>query len=84
MSFALYAVGFLIVIAGLVRGAHLMHLPPHWIAVGAIVLTGNWHCHRRPKHSPERSVLKASVQPRQAHCVRLTSCPNSTNIYSFA
>jgi hypothetical protein len=40
MSFALYAIGFLIVIAGLVYGAHLMHLPPHWIAVGAIVLLG--------------------------------------------
>jgi hypothetical protein len=40
MSFALYAVGFLIVIGGLVYGAHLMHVPPHWIAVGAIVLFG--------------------------------------------
>lgn len=40
MSFALYAVGFLILIGGLAYGAHLMHVPPHWIAVGAIVLLG--------------------------------------------
>ncbi|GAC1672592.1 MAG: hypothetical protein NVS9B4_27480 [Candidatus Acidiferrum sp.] len=40
MSFALYALGFLIVIAGLAYGAHLAHVPAHWIAVGAIVLLG--------------------------------------------
>lgn len=40
MSFSLYAIGFLILIGGLIYGAHLMHMPPHWIAVGAIVLLG--------------------------------------------
>ena len=40
MSFAIYILGFLIVIGGLVYGAVLLHLPPQWIAVGAIVLTG--------------------------------------------
>jgi hypothetical protein len=40
MSFGLYALGFLIVIGGLIYGAHLMHVPTHWIAVGAIVLLG--------------------------------------------
>ena len=40
MSFGLYALGFLIVIGGLIYGAHLMHVPAHWIAVGAIVLLG--------------------------------------------
>jgi hypothetical protein len=40
MSFGLYALGFLILIGGLIYGAHLMHVPPHWIAVGAIVLLG--------------------------------------------
>jgi hypothetical protein len=40
MSFGLYTVGFAIVIAGLIYGAHLMHMPAHWIAVGAIVLIG--------------------------------------------
>ena len=40
MSFGLYAAGFAIVIVGLIYGAHLMHMPAHWIAVGAIVLAG--------------------------------------------
>lgn len=40
MSFGLYAIGFLILIGGLIYGAYLMHLPAHWIAVGAIVLLG--------------------------------------------
>jgi hypothetical protein len=40
MSFGIYAVGFAIVIGGLIYGAHLMHVPAHWIAVGAIVLLG--------------------------------------------
>jgi hypothetical protein len=37
MSFGLYALGFL---SGLVYGAHLMHVPTHWIIVGAVVLLG--------------------------------------------
>jgi cadmium resistance protein CadD (predicted permease) len=40
MSFGLYAAGFAIVIAGLVYAAHLVHLPSHWILVGAIVMIG--------------------------------------------
>jgi hypothetical protein len=40
MSFGLYSLGFGIVIAGLVYGAHLAHVPSRWIAVGAIVLIG--------------------------------------------
>jgi hypothetical protein len=40
MSFGIYAAGFAIVIAGLVYGAHLMHMPSHWILVGAIVMIG--------------------------------------------
>ena len=40
MSFGLYSIGFVLVIAGLIFGAHLMHVPPHWIAMGAIVLLG--------------------------------------------
>jgi hypothetical protein len=40
MSFGLYAAGFAIVIAGLVYAAHLMHVPSHWIFVGAIVMVG--------------------------------------------
>ena len=40
MSFAIYVVGYLILIAGLIRGATMMHIPSHWIAVGAVVLVG--------------------------------------------
>lgn len=40
MSFGLYALGFAIVIGGLIYGAHLMHLPTRWIIVGAVVLLG--------------------------------------------
>jgi hypothetical protein len=40
MSFGIYAIGFAIMIGGLMYGAHLMHMPAHWIAVGGIVLLG--------------------------------------------
>lgn len=40
MSFGLYAIGMAIVIGGLIYAAYLMHMPAHWIAVGAIVLLG--------------------------------------------
>jgi hypothetical protein len=40
VSFGIYAVGFVLVIGGLIYGAHLMHVPTHWIVVGAIVLLG--------------------------------------------
>jgi len=40
MSFSLYAAGFAIVIAGLIYGAYLVHIPAHWIAVGGIILLG--------------------------------------------
>jgi hypothetical protein len=40
MSFGLYAIGFVIVIGGLIYAAHLLHIPAHWIVVGAVVLLG--------------------------------------------
>jgi prepilin signal peptidase PulO-like enzyme (type II secretory pathway) len=40
MSFALCLIGFVVFIAGLAYGAHLMHVPPQWIGVGVIVLAG--------------------------------------------
>jgi len=40
MSFALYILGYMIVIGGLVYGATLLHIPTHWIVVGAVVLAG--------------------------------------------
>lgn len=40
MSFGLYSVGVLIVLAGLIYGAHLLHVPTHWIVVVAAVILG--------------------------------------------
>lgn len=40
MSFALYVVGYLILIAGLALGAYYLHVAAHWIAVGVLVLIG--------------------------------------------
>jgi hypothetical protein len=40
MSFGIYVVGYLILIGGLAYGAALMHVPAHWIVVGAVVLAG--------------------------------------------
>jgi hypothetical protein len=40
MSFSLYVLGFAVLIAGLVYGAHLAHVPTRWIVVGAVVLAG--------------------------------------------
>jgi hypothetical protein len=40
MSFSLYASGFAIVIAGLIYGAYLIHIPAHWTAFGGIILLG--------------------------------------------
>jgi hypothetical protein len=40
MSFGIYAIGFAILIGGLTYAAYLVHMPAHWIVVGAIVLLG--------------------------------------------
>jgi hypothetical protein len=40
VSFLIYVVGFLILIGGLIYGAIIVHLPLHWIVVGAVVLLG--------------------------------------------
>ncbi len=40
MSFGLYGMGFVILIGGLIYAAYLIHMPTHWIVVGAIVLLG--------------------------------------------
>lgn len=40
MSFAIYMIGYLIFIGGLVYGAVLMNISHQWIAVGAIILIG--------------------------------------------
>jgi len=40
MSFTIYIIGFLILFCGLVYGATLMHVPTHWIVVGAFITAG--------------------------------------------
>ena len=40
MSFGIYSIGFMLVIAGMTYGAYLMHVPARWIVVGAIVFLG--------------------------------------------
>ncbi len=40
MSFVIYIIGFIIVVVGLIYGGVLLHMPGHWIVVGALVLTG--------------------------------------------
>lgn len=40
MSFGLYVLGYVILIAGLALGAYYMHIAPHWIGVGVLVMAG--------------------------------------------
>ena len=40
MSFGIYAVGYLILIAGVAYLAHLMHIPQHYIVALVVILLG--------------------------------------------
>lgn len=40
MSFAIYVVGYLILIAGVIYLAHLMHIPQHYVIAIAVILAG--------------------------------------------
>jgi hypothetical protein len=40
MSFGIYLVGYIILIAGLSIGANLLHVPMQWIGVGVLCLVG--------------------------------------------
>ncbi len=59
MSFAIYIVGFIILIGGLVYAAVILHLATHWIVVGTVVLLGARGCKGRVGHQAERSVIRA-------------------------
>ena len=39
-SFALYVLGFIVLLGGLVYGAYLLHVPQTWIGVGALIIIG--------------------------------------------
>ena len=40
MSFGIYIAGFLLLIAGLIYGATILHISTQWIVVGSMVLVG--------------------------------------------
>jgi hypothetical protein len=40
MSFGIYAIGFAILLCGLLYAAHLMHMPTPWMVAGGFVLAG--------------------------------------------
>jgi hypothetical protein len=40
MSFGIYAVGFVIIMIGLLYMAHLMHIPQHYMIAGGLILAG--------------------------------------------
>jgi uncharacterized membrane protein len=39
-AFALYVFGFIVLLGGLIYGAHLLHVPQTWIVVGSLVVIG--------------------------------------------
>ena len=39
-SFLIYAIGIVIILAGLIYGATLLHVPHAWIIVGALLVLG--------------------------------------------
>lgn len=39
-AFALYVFGFIVLLGGLIYGAHLLHVPQTWIIVGSLVVIG--------------------------------------------
>jgi len=43
MSFGLYAIGFAILIGGLIYAAHLVHMPAHWICRGRDRTLRRWN-----------------------------------------
>ena len=40
MSFALYTIGLVLLIAGLAYAATLAHVPQRWVGVGVIIMVG--------------------------------------------
>ncbi|MET0183525.1 MAG: hypothetical protein ABW199_11625 [Caulobacterales bacterium] len=57
-AFSLYVIGFVVFLAGLAYGAHLLGVSNTWIGVGALVLIGlgvmSAVSHTKVKDPPER------------------------------
>jgi hypothetical protein len=39
-AFMLYAIGFVVFVAGVLYGEHLLHVPQTWVLVSGLVLVG--------------------------------------------
>lgn len=39
-AFGIYVIGFIILAAGMIYGAHLLQVPQTWIIVGTLILLG--------------------------------------------
>jgi hypothetical protein len=39
-TFLIYAIGFIVLLAGLIYGAVLLNVPTQWIVVGSLVMLG--------------------------------------------
>ena len=53
MLFGLYSIGLAVAISGLGYGAHLLHMPTHWIVIGAVVLLDGGIASCCPAEQPE-------------------------------
>jgi hypothetical protein len=40
MSFGLYIIGFLLLVAGVAYGLTLLHVPGQWVAIAVVVMIG--------------------------------------------
>ncbi len=40
MLIGLYSIGLVVAISGLSYGAHILHMPTHWIVICSVVLLG--------------------------------------------
>jgi hypothetical protein len=79
MSFGLYSIGFAILIGGLIYAAYLMHMPTHWIVVGAIITLRRWDSVGCQDYTSERScgITLLSPQVRRRGMAELPFLGNS-------
>ena len=61
MSFALYALGMLVLIAGVIYVCHLMHVPQRWV-IGIAIIVGLRHHGRGHQHAHQGSQLGSQLR----------------------